>query len=143
MSRKDLEAANVIPRGRQTTHVPKEKQSMEGMPGYIKTGQGLDGRDSMRGHSGIGPHREGPIGEKGHGSTQKKIYGGKHTGSMVKDYKSESTGKGGHYKMSAEGQPASEPHKAEFKIGGHPGRMERMAGKARTHAEGRKKSHMY
>jgi hypothetical protein len=144
MSRKDLEAANVLP-AKQATRVPKEKQSMEGMPGYIKTGQGKDGESIARGHSGIGPKREGPIGHKGRARNEEHIYRD-GAGTMTKNYKSDSTGKPGHYHMSGEGQPASEAHKGTAPIGsrhGHPGRMEHMSGRARTSAEGRKKSRMY
>lgn len=156
----NLEAAQIPPFDKgKSTRVPPEEQSLRGMPGYIKTGQSTKGRDLARGHSGIGPHREGDVGQRGHGSTIEKVYHGKHPGTMTHDYKAASTGKAGHYKMSAEGQPASEPHgdgggkspMAHARIGdthlrkveGHPGRMEKLSGKAKTHAEGRRKSQMY
>jgi hypothetical protein len=129
-----------------------------GMPGYIDAG--ADGKTQehfARGTSSIGPHSEGPIGKKGSGSTHRKIYGSKgaDSGTMVKDYKKESTNRGGKVYNTMEGphkRPASSPHKIggpEHKTAmghasqGHPGRMEHMSGRARTAMEGRRKSRMY
>jgi hypothetical protein len=138
MSRKDLEAAGVIP-GKHKHSMPKET-SMEGMPGHIDAHPG-DGEHILKG-KGFGPKREGPIGERGSGSTLKKHYHGGQ-GTMTHNYKADSTGKAGAVRQGPMDLPHDKGPSMEQKIGGHPGRMEKLSGRGRTHAEGRKKSQMY
>ncbi len=130
----------------KTTRSGGDKGALySGMPGYVDTG--ADGKSQehfARGTSSIGPHREGFIGKHGKGSTHHKVYGSKgaDSGTMVKDYKKESTNRGGKVYNTMEA-PHKRPAQPGAPIGGHAGRMEHMTGRARTSAEGRRKSRMY
>ncbi len=82
-----------------TTPPPGQPQhkanTMKGMPGRINTAQKRDSSDTLTG-KGFGPHREGPVGQKGgahranHGAAQAR-------GSQDKSYKATSTAKPGTY----------------------------------------------
>jgi hypothetical protein len=109
-----LSAKNPLPDVRTASHVLEPGSTMPGMPSHIKAGQS-DSRGSAQGGKGVGPKREGPIGHKG-GSGAKKLAKAA-PGMSTKSYKSESTG--------------------------HPGRLEKLSGKARMSTEGRRKTWVY
>lgn len=67
----------------------------------------------MKGGKGEGPKREGPVGKRGSSGPFPKTA----PGTITKSYHADSTG--------------------------HPGRVEKLAGKGRTSFEGRRKSTMY
>jgi hypothetical protein len=95
--------------------------TMQGMPGHIDAGQST-ASGGMKGGKGFGPHKGGPIGQKG-GSGAKSMGKAKDApGTTTKDYKSASTGRAGTLK-------------------GNGGKMEKL--KARTSAEGGRKSWSY
>jgi len=103
------------------SHALDRGNTMSGMPGYIGTGLSKDS-GGMKGGKAFGPHRGGPIGEKG-GSGAKSMGKAKDApGTVEKNYKSASTGRAGTLK-------------------GDSGKMEKLT--ARTSAEGRRKSWSY
>lgn len=94
-TRKEPSAKNTAGLSRSNT--------MTGLPGYINA-HAREGMGYAKGEGAAGPRREGDIGRKG-GST--KIYGKKDVGgTMVKDYRSSSTGKPGAVKSNM----AKTPH---------------------------------
>jgi hypothetical protein len=103
------------------SHALDRGNTMSGMPGHIDAGQST-ASGGMKGGKGFGPHRGGPIGEKG-GSGAKAMGKAKDApGTTVKNYKSASTGSAGTLR-------------------GNGGKMEKLT--ARTSAEGRRKSWNY
>lgn len=138
---------------------PPQKNSMKGLPGFIKTGQ--DASDAgLKDRTGMGPHREGPIGKRAHPGdahySGKYADNGKFRGSSDKSYRATSTGAAGKVVSNkgeperrkssekegpARGKPKSGFHQSNvytkhFAPGGvgagHPGRMESLRGRART-----------
>lgn len=77
---------------------PPQSNSMKGMPGFIKTTQDKSS-GGLKDSSGMGPHREGPIGKRstpgGLHFTGKYADNGKFRGSSDKSYRATSTGPAG------------------------------------------------
>lgn len=95
--------------------------TMSGMPGHINAHMSQSS-GGMKGGKAFGPHKGGPIGEKG-GSGAKSMGKAKNApGTTISNYKSASTGRAGTLK-------------------GDSGKMEKLT--ARTSAEGRRKSWSY
>jgi hypothetical protein len=159
----------------------KGGNTMSGMPGYINAHQ-TESMDHARGGKGVGPHREGPVGEKGGSGAKGMAKAEEACGTVTKSYHKSSTRKAGglensnavggthvHTKEKTHAMPGQKPpptskgilggtvrkagidsasHKeknarAVGVLTGHRGRMERLSGTAKTHAEGRRKSVMY
>src|SRR5580693_268081 len=81
------------------SHSLRSGNTMSGMPGHIDAGMSKD-TGGMKGGKAFGPHRGGPIGEKG-GSGAKSMGKAKDApGTTVKNYKSASTGSAGTIKGS-------------------------------------------
>lgn len=110
------------PRNAHTkSHALEGGNTMSGMPGHIDAGMSASS-GGMKGGKAFGPHKGGPIGEKG-GSGAKSMGKAKDApGTVVRNYKSASTGRPGTLKGDA-------------------GKMEKLT--ARTSAEGRRKSWSY
>lgn len=164
---------------RTTSHYLKGGNTMSGMPGYIDADRGSS-MDHVRGGKGVGPKREGPIGEKG-GSGARHMGKG-NSGTTTPNYHKTTTGRAGpiehdtssghehkHIRKTSHPMPGQkappissgsitgrkvgidmETHRARNREAavpggheGHPGRMERLKGHARTSMEGRRKSSMY
>lgn len=103
------------------SHTLEGGNTMSGMPGFIESHASKDS-GGMKGGKAFGPHRGGPIGEKGGSGAKSMGKEGKAPGTTVKNYRSASTGSAGTLKGGA-------------------GKMEKLT--ARTSAEGRRKSSMY
>lgn len=73
--------------------VNHEKNSMKGMRGFIKTSQDKSS-GGLKDSSGVGPHREGPIGKKTGATVKNKFDAGKFRGSSDNSYRATSTGAG-------------------------------------------------
>jgi hypothetical protein len=128
------------------------KPGMQGMPGFIRTGQDASS-GGLASTKGSGPHREGPIGQK---RPAGPLYADnqKFRGSSDKSYRATSTGPGGSVKRDTdigsrgssrtggserEGPQRGKPTRGAPQYGGtasapggHRGRMESMKGRART-----------
>jgi hypothetical protein len=112
---------NPPPNVQAKSHSIKSGNTMSGMPGHIDAGASKDS-GGMKGGKAFGPHRGGPIGEKGGSGAKSMGKADKAPGTTVKNYKSASTSAPGTLKGSA-------------------GKMEKLT--ARTSSEGRRKSCMY
>lgn len=124
--------------------VNPRKNSMKGMPGYITTGQDKSS-GGLKDSSGMGPHREGPIGKKTGSSVKGKFDTGKFRGSSDKSYRATSTWAPGRV-VSNKSSPARGASEAErpargkptsgFKqYGGSGGKMESLRGRAKFSME--------
>lgn len=143
---------------------PPQSNSMKGLPGFIKTTQdpsssGLTGRVGSGKSAKVkdpfvkpGIHREGPIGVKGKNPLHKLQLTKNAGGSTDKHYRQSSTGPAGRI-VGNKGTPIARkpvdqrsygsPHGGarSFKQigggsgGGHPGRMEKLRGRARMSSE--------
>jgi hypothetical protein len=169
---------NPPPNVRTRSHSLRSGNTMSGMPGYIDAHQRED-MGGAKGGKGFGPHREGPVGEKGGSGVKRMAKAGKAPGTVVKNYHASATDSpssiksnantGAHPVHTANRQKSMPGQKAPptsrgilggtvkragldaFKGGGlravvpkgHGGRMEKLAGRARTSFEGRRKSNMY
>jgi len=119
---------------------PVQRNSMKGLPGFIKTGQDASS-GGLTNSAGIGPKREGPIGKRG-ASGSPNMDSGKFRGSSDKSYRATSTGPGGTI-QSNKGQPQSRgkseregPARGKptsgFHQSTHRGKMESLRGRAKT-----------
>jgi hypothetical protein len=79
----------------------KTANSMNGMPGYIDAHQRED-MGGAKGGKGFGPHREGPVGEKGGSGAKSMAKAGDSPGMSTKNYKSASTDSAGTLKNANE-----------------------------------------
>jgi len=116
-----------------------QRNSMKGLPGFIKTGQDKSSGGLVDG-KGIGPKREGPIGRRG-GSGSPSMDSGKFRGSSDKSYRATSTGAPGRI-ASNKGEPSKRgmsekegPKRGQPSRGfyqGGSGKMESLRGRAKT-----------
>lgn len=123
---------------------PPQSNSMKGLPGFVKTKQ--DASDGgLTDAKGVGPHREGPIGRKGHGGAG-YMDGGKFRGSSDKSYRATSTGPAGSISSNKgtphargasekEGPKRGKPSRGAPQIGGGRGTMESLRGRAKFSSE--------
>jgi hypothetical protein len=109
---------------------PIRGNTMSGLPGYIKTTQDKSS-SGLKGGSGSGPKREGPIGKaggrRGNWQTSSKL-----GGSSDYSYRATSTGRAGAVKVM--GKPKAPASR---------GTMESLRGRAKTSYEGGKSAKMY
>ncbi len=73
---------------------PRGGNTMNGMPGYINAHQS-ENMGHAKGGKGFGPHREGPVGEKGGSGAKSMAKAGNAPGMSTRNYKSASTDSAG------------------------------------------------